>query len=143
MPSQKTLYLLFSVFIVIACSTTKETKSYSIPSSPSSAIDTLSVFKTDQVDKSPELKSSYLELLSIIQYPAEARRVGATGKVIVKLVVTPSGEGISHYIESSPHPSLSKESIRIANKATFKPGMKNGKAVYSWFTLPIEFQLGK
>lgn len=139
------LFILLITFGLIlsasGCSSSNKTIDYSIPTSPSTSIDSLQVFTTDQVDQKPKPKDGYRDILYKVQYPEEARKVGAKGKVIVKFVVTETGESISHYIDSSPHPALSQEALRVIEDATFEPGMKNGQAVNTWLSLPISFNL--
>jgi TonB family protein len=126
----------------MACSTTQEAVEYNIPTSPdTTSLQNIKIYNIDEVDQKPSLKIGYQKLLLSIQYPLEARKVGAKGDVVVKFVVTPSGKGISPYIESSPHPSLSQESIRIIKNTALEPGIRNGEPVYSWFSLPIKYNL--
>ncbi len=136
------LLISFALLLAIAgCSSSSKVTNYEIPTSPHPSIDTLQVFSDKEVDQKPGPKGGYRNILSKVRYPAEARKVGATGKVVVKLVVTPKGEGISHYIQSSPHPVLSKEALRVIRSVDFEPGMKNGQFVHSWLAIPISFNL--
>jgi len=141
------LLLLFITFALIlsfsGCSSSNKTIDYSIPTSPDSSIDSLQIYTIDQVDQAPKPKGGYAQFLGAMRYPEEARKDGATGRVVIRVVVSPQGQPISPYVRSSPHPALSQESLRIVKNGTFEPGIKDGKAVYSWTELPITYQLAQ
>ena len=137
-------YILVAIVLyTIGCSSTNKVADYEIPTSPNSLIDSLQVYSIDQVDQSPQPKGGYSKFLSIMRYPKKARKEGATGRVVAKVVITPQGQVISPYIKSSPHPALSRETLRIVKNSTFEPGIKDGKIVYTWLEVPITYRLGK
>jgi TonB family protein len=56
-------------------------------------------------------------------YPAEARRRGQTGTVVVEFTVDASGRVISAYAKSpSPWPLLNEEAVRTVRRWKFPPG---------------------
>lgn len=56
-------------------------------------------------------------------YPAEARRKGQTGTVLVEFTVDASGRVISAYAKSaSPWPLLNEEAVRTVRRWKFPPG---------------------
>jgi protein TonB len=57
------------------------------------------------------------------EYPAEARRQGQAGLLVVEFVVDPAGRVISAYAKSpSPWPLLNQEAIRTVRGWRFPPG---------------------
>ena len=76
-------------------------------------------------------------------YPQEAVDYNFQDKVVVKFVINAKGDIESPEIVSGRYPVLDQEALRIVCLLNgFKPGQKNGKAVNTWFTLPISFKLG-
>ncbi|PAU94196.1 hypothetical protein CK503_08255 [Aliifodinibius salipaludis] len=63
------------------------------------------------------------------------------GKVVVNFLVTKEGDGIGHYIESSPHPILSKEALRLIKETKFTQGKINSQPVNTWYSLPFYFRM--
>lgn len=56
-------------------------------------------------------------------YPAEARRSGQTGTLVVEFTVDASGRVIAAYAKSpSPWPILNNEAVRTVRRWTFPPG---------------------
>lgn len=56
-------------------------------------------------------------------YPAEARRLGQTGTLIVEFTVDSSGRVVSAYAKSpSPWPLLNQEAVRTVRRWRFPPG---------------------
>jgi protein TonB len=81
-------------------------------------------------------------LYSNIKYPAIARENNIAGRVIVKFVVTKSGEIQNASIVRSIGGGCDEEALRVVKSMPpWKPGKHNGKAVNVTFTLPITFKL--
>ena len=77
-----------------------------------------------------------------IQYPADAKAQKAQGTVYVSFLVRSDGRISEVKVLRSVFPSLDKESIRVVSTMpNWKPGMQNGNAVNTRFTLPIKFNL--
>jgi len=67
---------------------------------------------------------------------------GIPGKVIVKFVVTKTGEVTNVGVVRSLNPACDKEVIRVVKLLPkFTPGEQNGKKVDVWYTLPVFFKL--
>ncbi|MCW9707643.1 energy transducer TonB [Fodinibius salsisoli] len=82
-----------------------------------------------------------LRLAQSMDYPAEARNRGLRGEVTVKFIVLKSGEDINHTIIKSVHPILDKAAIQTIREASFEPGIKDGKPVNSFFSLPLKYRM--
>ncbi len=80
-----------------------------------------------------------------IKYPAEARKAGTEGVVVVRLIIAPTGEVREYSIVRSVAPVLDEEVRRIAGlmqeEITWIPGEQGGKKVAVEFNLPVAFRL--
>ena len=76
------------------------------------------------------------------QYPVEALKNRIEGCVVVKFVVDKNGNIGKVKVVNSADKYLDKEAVRVCKSLPkFIPGRKNGKAISSWYTLPITFTL--
>lgn len=79
-----------------------------------------------------------------IKYPAEARRAGISGTVLVSFIVESDGsinQG-SIKIEQSVHPSLDSEVIRLVGlMPIWTPGNQRGKNLRSKAQFPVTFKI--
>ncbi|HEY9116244.1 MAG TPA: energy transducer TonB [Roseivirga sp.] len=76
-----------------------------------------------------------------LTFPIEAKRDGAQGVVLMKFIVTKEGKVILPIVIDSPHPSFSKEAIRIINLSPdWNPGTDNGKPVDSEMQFRLQFR---
>lgn len=75
------------------------------------------------------------------EYPAQARRQGITGKVLLRIHIT--SEGVVDQIEvvQSAHDLLSKSAREAVERSTFHPLRRDGKTASCWTLLPISFSL--
>lgn len=81
-------------------------------------------------------------IASNIQYPQDAKDNKIEGKVSTRFVVEKDGTISEIIILRSLYPSLDEEAKRIIQSMPkWKPAKSNGKAVRSYFSLPIEFKL--
>lgn len=81
-------------------------------------------------------------LTTHIQYPEEAEKKGEQGRVIVKFVIDTNGKVTSPEIVRSVSPLLDKEALRVVSEMpAWTPAKNAGKAVNSYFTLPVSFTL--
>ena len=56
-------------------------------------------------------------------YPAEARRLGQSGTLVVEFTVDSTGQVISAYaVSPSPWPLLNQEAVRTVRRWRFPPG---------------------
>ncbi len=74
-------------------------------------------------------------------YTREARRVGAQGIVILKVLLLPDGTiDRIRVVKRVPY-GLTENAIRAACEIRFKPAMKGGQAVAQWVALEYGFRL--
>ena len=98
------------------------------------------------IEQMPQFPGGDKELLEFIskniKYPVEAQQNKIQGRVIVRFVVSKTGEVDRVEIVRSLEPSCDKEAIRVINLLPkFIPGKQNGQNVAVWYTLPITFKL--
>ncbi len=75
-------------------------------------------------------------------YPSIAKRRGYKGTVYLRVRVSERGTVESVEIErSSGYPSLDSSAVKAVRRWLFAPGTRNGVAVTSWVTVPIDFRL--
>jgi|ERR1043165_4175099 protein TonB len=94
------------------------------------------------VDTIPQFEEGDAALLKYlrqnVQYPAISREVDVVGKVIIRFVVNTDGTTSDFVAIRSAYPPLENEFIRVLKSAgRFKPGIKNGKPVRVYITLPV------
>jgi TonB family protein len=111
------------------------------------------VAKTDSdtpfevVDEMPVFKGGDAAIIDYIKnntkYPEPAKVKGIQGKVIVRFAVEADGSIDKISVLKGVDPELDKEALRVVGTMpTFeKPGIKDGKAVSVWYSLPINFAL--
>jgi len=77
-----------------------------------------------------------------LKYPNSARRKGIEGRVIVRFIVTETGEIDGVKIVKGIDKKCDEEAVRVvSNMPNWQPGTQNGKAVKVYFNLPINFKL--
>ena len=89
-------------------------------------------------------KELYKFIATNIKYPAEARRSGISGKVIVSFIVESDGSVnlSSVKIEQSVHSSLDNEVIRLVGlMPNWTPGNQRGKNLRSRAEFPVTFKI--
>lgn len=144
---KKALFLLFILAIgqFISCGTNKSTQR-----NDTSYVEAKDKIETDKVyqvvEKMPEFPGGKQRLLNWvmknIQYPAEARRKGVQGRVVITFVINKNGKAVEPVIVQSVDPLLDKEAIRLINSMPkWKPGEEKGEPVRVKFTMPINFRL--
>lgn len=106
---------------------------------------TLHLGKVDtNLEKAPEPTFDMNTYLAKnMQYPSGPRDKGIQGRVVVKFII--SNKGIICNCEiarSTGNAELDAEALRvIKNMPRWKPGINKGKAVYCYFSQPINFSL--
>lgn len=76
-------------------------------------------------------------------YPGAARRMGYEGVVILAARVSPEGRPVSIAVtESSGHPILDRAAMRAVRGWSFRPAVRDGKAVEWELEIPIRFRIG-
>ena len=77
------------------------------------------------------------------RYTSDALRAKVQGDAVVEIVVGTSGVVERARLVSSVDSvfGLDSEALKAAKASTFKPGMRNGKAVPVWTTLTMTFRI--
>jgi TonB family protein len=75
-----------------------------------------------------------------VEYPESAQKQGIQGKVVIKVLISKSGEVTETEIVSSI-PELDAYAIAAVKKLKFKPGKYKGKPVDVWVRIPINFEI--
>jgi TonB family protein len=77
-----------------------------------------------------------------VTYPDEAKKNGTQGRVMVKFIIDEHGNVSKPEVVSGVDPLLDKAALEVVAKCPqWSPGMQGGKAVKTYFTLPIAFRL--
>lgn len=77
-----------------------------------------------------------------IKYPDESKKNGTQGRVMVKFIIDEHGNVSNPEVVSGVDPLLDKAALDVVAKCPqWAPGMQGGKAVKTYFTLPISFKL--
>jgi TonB family protein len=78
-----------------------------------------------------------------LQYPRDAQRASAQGKVFISFVVCTDGTLCDYEVIKGVHPELDKEALRVVQQMNGKwtPGVQRGQAVRVQYNLPIIFTL--
>jgi len=98
------------------------------------------------IEQNPQFPGGDGELLKYISshivYPAVALENGVQGKVMLRFVVTKTGQVDKVEIIRSLDPACDKEAIRVVRTLPkFIPGKQNGINVAVWYNLPVTFRL--
>lgn len=99
-----------------------------------------------EYEQMPQFLGGEVALMKFIadnlHYPDSAKAKKIQGRVVVKFVVTKTGEIGEVKIVRSKDLDLDKEAMRIVKSLpNFIPGKLNGEVVDMWYTLPITFKL--
>ncbi len=87
-------------------------------------------------------KKMYAFLGKQMRYPPTAQDNNIQGRVYVSFVVEKNGKISDIRILKSPHPELSKETLRVVRKMPrWEPGIDQNRKVRVRFNLPIVFKL--
>ena len=88
-----------------------------------------------------ESQVAYIDRPNVI-YPAKSRRAGEQGKVMLRVLIEPSGRpGQVQLSSSSGHKALDESAISAVRGARFKPYTENGIPQPVWVIVPINFVL--
>ena len=75
-------------------------------------------------------------------YPATARRLGAQGTTLLRVLVQDDGRvGDIQIQRSAGHPDLDRAATDAVRRWRFDPARKGAEAVAIWVLLPVEFHL--
>jgi len=94
----------------------------------------------DQASSRLPAESTKLEPIKIEKavYPLEARQKQLQGQVVIRVLVSESGD-VENIEVVSGDPVLAKSAIAAAKKWKFRPFIKNGKPVAVYTKLPFNF----
>jgi TonB family protein len=98
------------------------------------------------VEKMPLYPGGDMELLKFIgnntKYPDVAKEAKIEGRVIVRFVVSTTGNVEDITILKAVHPLLDEEAVRVTSMLSgFEPGMQGGNPVSVYYMVPITFAL--
>jgi periplasmic protein TonB len=93
-------------------------------------------FSLSQLDQGPEAKFRYRPI-----YPESMKRVGISGEVMVDFIVDPEGNVRNATAVSSNHREFEESACNAVSKWKFRPGKKDGRAVFVHMQVPIVFTL--
>jgi len=98
------------------------------------------------IEQNPVFPGGETELLKYVQsnirYPVIAQENGIEGKVILRFVVTKTGQVDKVEVIRSLDPACDKEAVRVVKTLPkFIPGKQNGVNVSVWYTLPVSYKL--
>lgn len=76
-------------------------------------------------------------------YPAASRRLGETGRVIIRVHIGVDGRALEARIQrSSGFDRLDQVALETArDRWRYRPGTRNGVPEPMWFNVPINFEL--
>lgn len=97
--------------------------------------------KKDLPEQPPELIGGLNSLRREMQYPEQAKREGAQGRVIVEFVVQKDGTPTDVRVIRSVHRLLDAEAVRVIRTLRFVPAKKGEEPVPVDMTMPITFRM--
>lgn len=96
-------------------------------------------FNLQEVDRKPHVVSKVRPV-----YPYRARQKGISGKVVLKFIVNKNGTVTNvSVVKAEPQGVFEKIAVAAIKKWKFEPGYYQGKAVNTWVSLPIRFELAE
>ncbi|WP_277232973.1 M56 family metallopeptidase [Phocaeicola salanitronis] len=98
------------------------------------------------VEQMPQFPGGPSELMKYIsanlRYPEDAKRDKTEGRVIARFTVKEDGSIGDVNIVRGVSPSLDAEAVRVlSGMPKWEPGMQNGKAVPTLYTVPVVFRI--
>jgi TonB family protein len=83
------------------------------------------------------------EIKGQIGYPKKAKDQELEGKVVVRILLDRQGKYVKHSLLIDPHPVLSSAVTAQIPNLNCTPGMRNGRPLWCWITVPFDFRLIK
>ena len=76
-------------------------------------------------------------------YPTSAREQGVQGRVVIAMIIEPTGEvnQASVSVVRSPDSRLTESALVVARESKYRPGCLEGRAVRTRVALPVDFTL--
>lgn len=100
-------------------------------------------YSDTEIDEEPVSLIVLSNLRGKVGYPAEARKRGLEGEVIVEVLISSEGKSYITSLKESVHPILDNQVIYAIKDTKFQPGTLNGKPVNVLTTIPVNFYLPK
>ena len=99
----------------------------------------------EQMPQFPGGMKALMEYISTnLRYPEDAKQQKTEGRVIARFTVKEDGSIADVNIVRGISPSLDAEAVRVlSGMPRWEPGMQNGKAVATLYTVPVMFKLDK
>lgn len=72
-------------------------------------------------------------------YPAKLKAEGVKGEATISFVVSPAGDVVSTSVMRATQPEFGEAAMAAVREWKFKPGIKDGKPVYTHMAVPIVF----
>jgi protein TonB len=107
-----------------------------IPQGPRGTVSTPHIWDPGQLEQQPVPKYRAIPV-----YPAEMKREGISGEVLVDFIVDPSGNVRNPVAARSSQREFEEPACRAVAKWKFTPGIKGGRAVFVHMQVPIVFTL--
>ncbi|TAL69904.1 MAG: TonB family protein [Bacteroidetes bacterium] len=95
--------------------------------------------ETIRVDEEPMVDLSLLA--KAVKYPETARLANKEGRVVLNVLVTKSGDVSEVKILESADAIFNESAMNAVKSVKFKPAVNEGKNVYCWVCVPINFRL--
>lgn len=92
------------------------------------------------VDMMPEPFGGIEKMQQNVNYPAEAKKEGIVGKVLVKAFINENGEVTRAEIVKGLGYGCDEEALWVVKSTRFRPGKKNGKPIKVQLTIPVSFK---
>ncbi|MDP2035845.1 MAG: TonB family protein [Ignavibacteria bacterium] len=92
------------------------------------------------VDMMPEPFGGTEKMQQNVNYPAEAKKEGIVGKVLVKAFINENGEVTRAEIVKGLGYGCDEEALWVVKSTRFRAGKKNGKPVKVQQTIPVSFR---
>lgn len=144
---QSFILLLTTLLVIVGCGSSKEFNAEDgfrpeADLSPAELEQLRSqVVDSSELDVAPNVENGVRSLLYGLQYPEEARKSGAGGRVIIDFIVALDGKARDLVVAKSAGYGMDEEAIRLVKSGTFIPAQKNGEAVVARQKLPILFSM--
>lgn len=75
------------------------------------------------------------------RYPADMKRTGTSGSVVVDFIVDTEGNVINAYAVQSTQHDFEADAVNGVSRWKFKPGKRGGRIVATHMRVPIEFKV--
>jgi protein TonB len=93
-------------------------------------------YDASDVDKPPKIVRQMP-----IKFPAQAKKEGITGKVVIRCLIGTDGKaGKMEIVESEPAGIFDESALSTLKYWQFRPGVKSGEMVATWVKVPFKFE---